>query len=158
MHNKQIKEKKNRFAIDVSLCLLHDIQTAKKSKNVFSCLLLDVKGAFNHVLIDRLIAIMQKSKMSKQLIRRVKLFMIDRKIELAFDEKKQGARSIHTEIPQESSISSILFSIYIPFQFLEIKNEAKYANIKMSSFIDNVAIEIESKSAEQNCKVLNEIV
>ena len=84
--------------------------------------------------------------------------MIDRKIELAFDDKKQAARAIRTEISQKSSISSILFSIYIRFLFFEIKNDIRYANIKILSFIDDVAIEVESKSAEQNCKLLNEIV
>ena len=84
--------------------------------------------------------------------------MIDRKIELTFDDKKSAVRAIRTEISQKSSISSILFSIYIRFLFSEIKNDTKYANIKMSSFIDDVAIEIESKSVEQNCKLLNEIV
>ena len=44
------------------------------------------------------------------------------------------------------------------FLFSEIKDEAKYANIKMPSFIDDVAIEIESKSAKQNSKLLSEIV
>ena len=33
-----------------------------------------------------------------------------------------------------------------------------YANIKMSSFIDDVAIEVESKNAKKNCKLLIEIV
>ena len=84
--------------------------------------------------------------------------MNDRKIELAFDEKKQAARAIRTEISQESSISLILFSIYIRFLFSKIKNEHKYASIKMSSFIDDVAIEVESKSAKENCKLLTEIV
>ena len=84
--------------------------------------------------------------------------MIDRNIELTFDEKKQAARSIRTEISQELSISSILLSIFIGFLFSKRKNEIKHANIKMSSFIDNVAIEIESKDVEQNCKLLNEIV
>ena len=84
--------------------------------------------------------------------------MIDRKIELAFDEKKQAARAIRTEILQRSSISLILFSIYIQFSFSEIKNKNKYANIKMSSFIDNIVIEVESKSAKENCKLLIKIV
>ena len=158
LHNEQMRGRKNRSAIDASLCLLHDIQTAKNFKNVFSCLFLDVKGAFNHVSTDRLIAILHRLKMSNQLIRWVKSFMIDRKIELAFDGKKQAARAIRTGIPQGSPISSILFSIYIRFLFSEIKNDTKYANIKMSSFIDDVVIEVESKSAEQNCKLLNEIV
>ena len=84
--------------------------------------------------------------------------MIDRKIELAFDDKKQAARAIRTEISQKSSISSILFSIYIRFLFFEIKNDIRYANIKMSSFINDVVIEVKSESAKQNCKLLNKIV
>ena len=38
--------------------------------------------------------------------------MINRKIELAFDEKKQAARAVRTKIPQTLPISSILFPIY----------------------------------------------
>ena len=117
-----MRDRKNRFAIDASLCLLHDIQNAKNSKNVFSCLFLDVKDAFNHVSTKRLIAILHKLKMPNQLIRWVKLFMIDRKIELAFDGKKQAARVVRTGIPQGWPILPILFSIYIRFLFLEKKN------------------------------------
>ena len=69
LHNEQMRGRKNRSAIDASLCLVHDIQTAKNSKNVFSCLFLNVKEAFNHVSTDRLIAILHKLKMSNQLIR-----------------------------------------------------------------------------------------
>ena len=72
--------------------------------------------------------------------------------------KKKAARVIRTEIPQRLLISSILFSIYIGFLFSKIENKAKYANVKMSSFIDDVAIEVESKSAKQNSKLLTEIV
>ena len=84
--------------------------------------------------------------------------MIDRKIELACDEKKQVARAIRAEIPQRSSISFVLFSIYIRFLFTKLKNEHKYANIKMSSFIDNIIIEVEPKTAKENCKSLIEII
>ena len=61
--------------------------------------------------------------------------MIDRKIELTFDEKKQAARAICTEIPQRSSIPFILYSIYIRFQFSEIKNEHEYARIKYQALL-----------------------
>ena len=155
LHNEQMKERKNRSAIDASLCLVHDIQTTKNSKNVFSCLFLNVKEGFNHVSTDRLIAILYKLKMSYQLIRWIKSFINNRKIELAFNEKKQAARAIRTEIQQRSSISPILFSIYIRFLFSEIKNEDKYASIKMSNFIDHVAIEVESKSAKENLQFTN---
>ena len=133
-------------------------KTQKNLKINFSCLFFDVKEVFNHVSTKRLIAILYELKMSDQLTWWVKSFMSDRKNKLAFDEKKQTARAISTETSQESLISSFSFSIYIWFLFSEIKNEVKYANIKMSSFIDDVAIEVESKSAKQNCKVLTEIV
>ena len=84
--------------------------------------------------------------------------MNDRKIKLAFDEKKQAIRAIRTEISQKLFISLILFWIYIRFLFSKIKNKHKYANIKMSSFIDDVAIEIKFKNAKENCKLLTEIV
>ena len=84
--------------------------------------------------------------------------MINQKIELTFDEEKQAARGIRTEISQRSLILSILFAIDIRLLFSDIKNEAKYANVKMSSFIDDVAIEVKSKSAKQNNKLLIEIV
>ena len=69
LHKEQIRDRRKRFSIDVSLCLLHDIQNAKISKNVFSCLFFDIKNVFNHVSTKRLIAILHKFKMLNQLIR-----------------------------------------------------------------------------------------
>ena len=62
LHNEQIKNRKNQFAIDAFLCLLHDIQTAKNAKNIFLCLLFDVKNTCDHVLTKRLILILRKKK------------------------------------------------------------------------------------------------
>ena len=59
LHNEQMKDRKNRSTIDVSLCLLHDIQIAESSNNFFSCLFLDLKDAFNHVSRNRLIVILE---------------------------------------------------------------------------------------------------
>ena len=59
LHNEQRKDEKNRFAIDAFLCLLHDIQTTKISKNIFSC----------HVSTKRSIPSLRIFKMSNQLIR-----------------------------------------------------------------------------------------
>ena len=75
--------------------------------------------------------------------------MTNRKTKLTFDERKQASRAIRTDISQKSLISSILFSIYIRFLFSKIKNETKYANIKMSGFIDDVEIEIDKKTLKK---------
>ena len=57
LYNEQLRDRENRFAIDVFLCLSHIIQNAKNSKKIFSCLFLDVKDVFYHFLTNRLIAI-----------------------------------------------------------------------------------------------------
>ena len=67
LHNEQMRERQYQFAINALLGLLHDIQIAKNSKNGFSCLFLDVKEIFNHVLTKRLIAILDKLKMLKSI-------------------------------------------------------------------------------------------
>ena len=69
LHNEQMRYRKNRSTIDTSLCLLHDIQIAKNLNNIFSCLFLDIKGAFNHVSTDRLIIILENIKMLNTLNR-----------------------------------------------------------------------------------------
>ena len=60
LHNEQMKNRKNRFAIDALLCLLNDIQTAKNFKNVFSCSFFDEKNAFNYVSMKQLIVVLHK--------------------------------------------------------------------------------------------------
>ena len=60
---------------------------------------------------------------------------------------------IECEIPQESSILSILFLIYIRNLFAKIKQ--KYLNIQIFSFINNIAVYINNKITAQNCKQLS---
>ena len=51
----QMGGRKQRSATDAVLALVHNIEMAKTRKNTVSYLLLDVKGAFDHVLIHQLI-------------------------------------------------------------------------------------------------------
>ena len=45
----QTEGRKQRSAIDAVMSLSHDIELARTESNTVSCLMLDVKGAFNHV-------------------------------------------------------------------------------------------------------------
>ena len=117
LHNKQIKDRKNRFAIDAFLCLLHDIQIAKNSEDIFSCLFLDVKDTFNYVSTKRLIAILHKLKMSNQLIRWMKSFMINRKIESAFNEKNKQLERYALKLRRDRLFHSFYFQYIFDFYF-----------------------------------------
>ena len=88
LDNDQIGGRKKRSAIDIVMALVHDIQLANNDKHVILCLLLDVKGAFDHVLINQLIQVMIKLKLPSQIIEWMKCFMLYRAISLAFDGQK----------------------------------------------------------------------
>ena len=82
-------------------------------------------------------------------------FMNNRSIALTFDDQKQHMRQIKIDILQKSSISSILFLIYIRFLFSKIRIKTR---INSSNFIDDVQISTSSKNIKNNCKTLIEIV
>ncbi len=64
----QMKDRKQRSAIDAVLNLVHNVQMAKSRENTLICLLLDVKEAFDHVTLKQLIKILIKLKISINLI------------------------------------------------------------------------------------------
>jgi hypothetical protein len=64
----QMKGKKQRSAIDAVLNLVHDAQMTKNRGNTLICLLLNVKGAFDHVALKQLVKILIKLKILVNLI------------------------------------------------------------------------------------------
>ena len=152
---EQMGGRKNHSAIDAVMNVVHDIEIANRNKSVLSCLLLDVKGAFDFVSINQLLNVMKKLKLSRIIIQWVKHFMTKRSINLIFDENKSKTYYVESGIPQGSPISPILFLIYIRHLFPKIRMKF---NAHSPSFIDDVAIYVENKTAKQNCKEIEIIV
>ena len=122
---------------------------AKSRENTLICLLLDVKEAFDHVALKQLVKIL---KISINIINWVKCFLQNRVIDLAFDGESQKPKEIITEISQDSSISLILFLIYIRYLFSKI--HAKIKNLQSLSYIDDVALYVKEKNIDKNVKTL----
>src|SRR5438034_705498 len=76
--------------------------------------------------------------------------MNNRYVQLVFDENKQEKIRVEIEISQESSISSILFLIYIRDNFSEINN----MQIRSSSYVDDIELVVSLKIIEENCLIL----
>ena len=85
---EQMGGRKNQSAIDAVMNVVYVIEIVNKNKNVLSCLLLDVKGAFDFVSIIQLLYVTKKLKLSRIIIQWVKHFMTKRSINLIFDETK----------------------------------------------------------------------
>ena len=76
------------------MILIYDIQVAKQDKKITSTLFIDVKGVFDHVSANQLIKIYIDLGLPKSLYSWIDSFLIDRKIQLAFD----NGTSIETDI------------------------------------------------------------
>src|SRR5256886_11453906 len=76
--------------------------------------------------------------------------MNNRYVQLAFDENKQEKTRVEIEISQSSSISSILFLIYIRDIFSEINS----MQIRSSSYVDDIELVASSETIEENCLML----
>ena len=129
------------------MTLIHDIQVAKQDKKVTSALFIDVKGAFNHISTNQLIKIYINLGLPKSLYSWINSFLVDRKIQLAFDNKINIETDIQIGIPQDSPISPILFLIYIRNLFQDLKSRGM-------SYIDNIGLIASSKSIKENYKIL----
>jgi len=151
----QMRDRKQRSVIDAVLNLVHDAQMTKSRENTLTCLLLNVKDVFDHVMLKQLIKILIKQKILINLINWIKCFLQNWIIDLAFNEEHQKSKEIFTEILQESSISLILFLIYIRHLFLKIR--ARIENLQSLSYIDDVTLYIEGKSIDKNVKKLKKM-
>ena len=70
-----MRGRKNHSAINAVMNLTHDIQLAKANNNTVSCVLLNIKDAFDHVSTAQLVKVMIKLKMLKIAIKWTISFM-----------------------------------------------------------------------------------
>ncbi len=77
--------------------------------------------------------------------------MVDRKIQLAFNNRTSIKTDIQIGIPQNSPISPILFLIYIRNLFQDLESRGM-------NYIDDINLIASSKSIEENCKILKEVI
>ena len=60
---------------------------------------------------------------------------------------------VNIDISQDSSVSSVLFLIYIRFLLSERSNTSK----RILSYVDDVELAVSSKSIEENCQLLQKL-
>src|SRR6266511_2714458 len=151
LHFDQISGRRKKSAIDTVMTLIYNIQVAKQDKKVTSALFIDVKGAFDYMSANQLIKICIDLGLPKSLYNWIDSFLVDRKIQLAFNNRTSIETDIQIGIPQNSPISPILFLIYIRNLFKDLESRGM-------SYIDNIDLVASSESIEKNYKILKEAV
>ena len=144
--------RKNRSAIDAVAILVQKVQDIWNNRQIAGTLLMDVKGAFDHVSRAKLAQRMADLGIDDNLIGWTQSFLTDRWIELVIDGFINPKCKIETGIPQGSPVSPILFLIYISGVFLEI--ERQVPDITCLSFMDDLGFLVAGKSIPEIKKSL----
>jgi hypothetical protein len=158
LHKDQMGGRIGRSAIDAGMAMVHDIQLGFKQNEVTSAAFLDVKGAFDHVSKKHLLSTMYKLALPLETITFTESLLSDRYLALAFDGQVEEMQPIEMGIPQGSPISPILFLIYIRFLFDQVEGKHTYLQLWTPSFIDDIAVVVQSKSAIKNIQNLEAIL
>ncbi len=87
----------------------------------------------------------------KSLCSWIDFFLVNRKIQLAFNNGKSIKTDIQIGISQGSPISPILFLIYIRNLFQDLESRGM-------NYIDDIGLVASSESIEKNYKILKEAV
>jgi ribonuclease HI len=143
----QLGGRQKKSAIDTALLLTTEVESNKRLGRKTTALFLDIKGAFDHVAKNQLLAILQNLRLPYSLIAWVCCFLSNRTLRLAFDGQIEGFSKIDTGIPQGSPISPILFLIYIRDLFPRLAT-------KVLSYIDDIALLVSSTSLKKNIRIL----
>lgn len=144
----QIDDRLSKSAIDAALLLLKEVDQNKKWHQKSTILFLDVKGTFNHITKNQLLAILKKLLLFSSLIVWVKFFLQDWLLHLSFNDKTEKFFTIEFSISQGSSISSIFFLTYIRDLFNTFKD------VTFRFYIDDISITTALTSLKKNVQIL----
>ena len=147
LHSGQMGGRRYCSSIDAAALVINKVYKTWEAKQVAGALLMDVKGAFDHVSRAKLAQRMADLGIDNDLIGWTQSFLTGRSVELVIDGFTNPKQKVETGIPQGSPVSPILFLIYISRVFSAI--EVKLPDIICMSFVDDLAFLTSDRSIKK---------
>lgn len=112
---------------------------------------LDVAGAFDNVVHERLLHNLRKRRIDEQIVRWIASFLTNRTTILKTGEFTSELMQITSGIPQGSPLSGILYLFYNADLLENINQHDSSSSL---GYIDDIGILIIGNSTEENCRSL----
>lgn len=101
-----------RAAVDLVAALIHDIETALSAGKVATVATMDVQGAFDAILRNRLTLRLRQQGWSPPIARWAQSFMTGRSARIRLRETTTPSKPLNCGLPQGSPASPVLFMLY----------------------------------------------
>jgi hypothetical protein len=137
LHEGQFDSRKQRSAVDAVTIIIATVEEAWKQKKLAETLFLNIKEAFDYIIKKQLLKRIIELRIPRDITRWTDSFLKGRKIQLVINGYTYQERDIKTEVLQKSSVSLILFIIYLSEVFEAIKAKI---SIKTLSFADDIGL------------------
>ena len=115
---------------------------------------MNIADAFNNVHHERLIHNLRKRRIPHVISLWITSFLQDRSTQLQFNGTKSKQISTPADVPQKSSLSSLLY-IYYNADLLDITSQHRATGL---GFIDDIVYEVQGKSDKENTRKLMHIL
>jgi hypothetical protein len=150
----QMGARKQRSTLSAIDLLVSTIQTAWKAKKgtVVSMLSLDLSGAFDNVSHERLLWTMSNLGLPQWMIRFTANFLKGRRTRISQSGTFSGWIPTESGIPQGSTLSPILFLIFISDLLTQLNDPSN--NSMAVGFVDDTNLIAWGPSAASNCEIL----
>ena len=116
---------------------------------------MDIKGDFDHVSRSQLFTRIINLGIDGNLMMWTKSFLTNKKVQLVIDGHNNKEREIETGIPQGSSVSRILFLIYISGVFDTVTDNTPI--VISLSFFDDLGFIASGNSVQEIAKTLETV-
>ncbi|XP_044715050.1 reverse transcriptase (RNA-dependent DNA polymerase) domain-containing protein [Hirsutella rhossiliensis] len=112
IHSQHAGALPKRSALDLALALLHDAETALTEGKVATLITMDIQGAFDTVLRNRLLLRLREQGWPTNLVRWAGCFMEQRSARIRLEDITTPTTPLTCGLPQGSPASPILFLLY----------------------------------------------
>lgn len=144
--------RRGRSTIDSLTKIYSDIKIGFARRAHIEAVFLDISGAFDSVLPEILLTILEKCGFPRKISKFIHFITNSRHLSGYLQSVHLGNKNSSVGLPQGSSLSPILFNIYISFICLSGIHE----EVKILCFADNIALYCSSQSVSHIYKFINQ--
>ncbi|KAH7471445.1 hypothetical protein FOMA001_g13039 [Fusarium oxysporum f. sp. matthiolae] len=112
LHPQQAGALPKRSATDLVTALIHDIEEAFARKTVATLVTMNIQGAFDTVMRNRLVLRLREQGWPDHLARWAGSFMSDRSARVRYQDTLTSSSPLECGLPQGSPVTPILFLLY----------------------------------------------